>query len=61
MKISDMIEALQHIKDTRGDIPCWISQKYSHHEIKWIDYSECNTNLGTQEHVCIKIKEDDHV
>lgn len=56
-----MIEALQHIKDTRGDIPCWISQKYSHHEIKWIDYSECNTNLGTQEHVCIKIKEDDHV
>lgn len=57
MKISEIIKILEEIKNTRGDIPCWISGRYTHNEIKWIDYSNCNTNLGSQEHVCIKVKE----
>lgn len=58
MLITEMIKCLEKIRNTRGDIPCWISEKYSHCEIKWIDYSECNTNLGTQAHVCIRIDDD---
>lgn len=59
MNITEIIKVLEQIRDTRGDIPCWISARYTHHNIKWIDYSSCNTNLGTQEHVCIRIKDDE--
>lgn len=55
MKISELISILEQIK-VRGDLECWISGQWTHSEIKWVDYSNCNTNLGKQEHVCIKMK-----
>lgn len=58
MNLTDVIEYLTNIKDTRGNIPVWIATRYQHYEIKWIDYSTCNTNLGVKEHVCIRIEDE---
>ena len=48
-----MIEALQYIKDTRGDIECLLTTRYDHYHVKWIDYSECQGH--PPEHACIRL------
>jgi hypothetical protein len=53
MKITEMIEALQYIKDTRGDIECLLTTRYDHYHVKWIDYSECQGH--PPEHACIRL------
>lgn len=53
MKLSEMIEILQGIKQTQGDLECLLTDAYSHHHVRWIDYSECRGKVG--EHVCIRI------
>lgn len=58
MNISEMIDQLCELKDAHGDLPFWISGRYEHYEINYLDWSESNTNLGKEEHICIKLKQD---
>jgi hypothetical protein len=55
MKITEMIEVLQKIKDTRGDIKCLLTSRHDHYEVKWIDYSECRGYIA--EHVCVRLED----
>ncbi len=58
MLVAEMIKILEGIRDTRGDIPVLIADRYMHYEVKWIDYSECQGK--PKEHVCVRL-DDDHL
>ena len=53
MKISEMIAALQRIKDKNGDLECLLTTRYDHYSIRWIDHMEALEHF--REHVCIRL------
>lgn len=56
MKISELICALVEIKQKYGNIEALIATNYTHHSVKWVDYSKPHDK--SIEHACIRMDDE---